>query len=162
MRRVLIFVLLGMLIASCVPLGTRTEGTSGPIAWHVTDLKSESVLGLRGTPGDARGTYSFTLVLKETQGILITFTYRKDTIYASYITVLKSVDQAINLRLRPHEERRFPLTFSWGCSAGDCLQVENVAPRWTINLTGTDDKGNSVKAVININLPPNPDTYRKP
>jgi hypothetical protein len=82
--------------------------------------------------------------------------------YASSITILQSVDQAINLRLRPHEERRFPLTFSWGCAAGDCLQVENVAPRWTINLTGTDDKSNAVKAVININLPPNPDTYRKP
>jgi len=161
MRRVLIFVLLGMLIAGCASLGVRTEGTSGPIAWHVTDLRSESV-PLRGTVGDARGTYSFTLVLKETQGIPITFTYRKDTIYASPITILHSADHAINLRLRPHEERRFPLTFSWGCAAVDCMQEENVAPRWTINLTGTDDKGNTVKAVINMNLPPNPDTYRKP
>src|SRR5713226_6358886 len=86
MRRVLILVPLGMLIAGCVPLGTRTEGTSGPIAWHVTDLKTESV-GDRTSPGDFRGAYSFTLVLKETQGIPITFTYRKDTIYASGLTV---------------------------------------------------------------------------
>src|SRR5713226_5135099 len=111
MRRVLILVPLGMLIAGCVPLGTRTEGTSGPIAWHVTDLKTESV-GDRTSPGDFRGAYSFTLVLKETQGIPITFTYRKDTIYATDLTILRSADQAINLRLRPHEERRFPLTFS--------------------------------------------------
>jgi len=162
MSRVLLTLILGAVLTGCASLGVRTEGTSGPIAWHVTDLKSELVPGLRGTPGDARGTYSFTLVLKETQGIRITFTYRKDTMYASSITILQSVDQAINLRLRPHEERRFPLTFSWGCPAGDCLQVENVAPRWTINLTGTDGKGNAVTVVININLPPNPDTYRKP
>jgi len=162
MLRAFIFVLLGMLIAGCVPLGTTTEGTSGPIAWHVTDLKTESVPGLRGTIGEAHGTYSFTLVLKETQGIPITFTYRKDTIYASSLTILNSADQAVNLRFRPHQERRFPLTFSWGCPAGDCLQVENVAPRWTINLTGTDDKGNAVQAVINIHLPANPATYQKP
>ena len=161
MRRVLIFVLLGMLIAGCVPLGTRTEGTSGPIAWHVTDLKSESV-GDRTRPGDVRGTYSFTLVLKETQGIPITFTYRKDTIYAGELTVLRSADQAISLRVRPHEERRFPLTFSWGCAAADCLQSMSVAPMWTINLTGSDEKGQAVQVVIKIRLPDNPDTYRKP
>ena len=163
MRRVLICVLLlGMLVAGCVPLGTRTEGTSGPLAWYVTDLKSESALGLRGTPGDTRGTYSLTLVLKETQGIPLRFTHRKDTIYAASITVLQSADEAINLRFRPHEERRFPLTFSWMCAAGDCLQVDNVAPRWTINLTGTDAKGNTVQVVIQMHLPANPATYRKP
>jgi hypothetical protein len=163
MRRVAICVLLlGMLMAGCVPLGTRTEGTSGPLAWYVTDLKSESAPGLRGTPGDTRGTYSLTLVLKETQGIPLRFTHRKDTIYAASVTVLKSADEAINLRFRPHEERRFPLTFSWACAAGDCLQVDYVTPRWTINLTGTDAKGNAVQAVIQMNLPANPAAYRKP
>ncbi len=149
-------VLLGVLIISCASLGTRTEGTSGPISWHVIDLKSESSRVPRGTVGDTRGTYSLMLVLKETQGIPITFTYRKDTIYASNITFLKPVDQAITLKLRPHEERYIPLTLSWGCSAGDCFQLENVAPRWTINLTGTDDKDNPVAAVINMHLPPAP------
>ena len=163
MRRVLICVLLlGMLVAGCVPLGTRTEGTSGPLAWYVTDLKSESAPGLRGTPGDTHGTYSLTLVIKETKGIPLRFTHRKDTIYAASITVLRSADEAINLRFRPHEERRFPLTFSWMCAAGDCLQVDNVAPRWTINLTGTDAQGNTVQAVIQMHLPANPATYRKP
>jgi hypothetical protein len=158
MLRVHMFLLLGMMIAGCASLGVRTEGTSGPIAWHVTDLKSASV------PRDAPGTYSFTLVLKETQGTPITFTYRKDTIYASNITVLNSEDRTINLRFRPHEERRFPLTFSWSCAGGigDCRDPGSVAPMWTINLTGTDEKGNPVKAVINIKLPHNPDTYRKP
>ncbi|HJY82617.1 MAG TPA: hypothetical protein VKK81_16230 [Candidatus Binatia bacterium] len=80
-------VLLGVLIVGCASLGVRTEGTSGPFAWHVTDLKSESAPLLQGTSGDTSGTYSLTLVLKETQGIPLTFTYRKDTIYASYITL---------------------------------------------------------------------------
>jgi hypothetical protein len=152
--------LLGMLVAGCVPLGTRTEGTSGPLAWYVTDLKSESAPGRRDTPGDTRGSYSLTLILKETQGIPLRFTHRKDTIYAASLTVLKAADEAINLRFRPHEERRFPLTFSWECAAGDCLPVNNVAPRWTINLTGTDAQGNAVQAVIQMNLPANPATYR--
>src|SRR5262249_49547036 len=80
-------VLLGVLIVGCASLGVRNEGTSGPFAWHVTDLKSESAPLLQGTSGDTSGTYSLTLVLKETQGIPLTFTYRKDTIYASYITL---------------------------------------------------------------------------
>jgi len=161
MLRMLMFLLLGMMIAGCASLGVRTEGTSGPIAWHVTDLKVESV-GDRTTPGDVRGTYSFTLVLKELQGIPITFTYRKDTIYASELTVLRSADHAINLKLRPHEERRFPLTFSWGCAAADCLPPTSVAPIWTIKLTGSDAKGQAVQVVIELRLPANPDTYRKP
>jgi hypothetical protein len=158
MRRVLRLLFLGMMIAGCASLGVRTEGTSGPIAWHVTDLKSAA------GPRDVLGTYSFTLVLKETQGMPLTFTYRKDTISASNLTVLNSEDQAINLRFRPHEERRFPLTFSWDCAGGmgDCIDPGSVAPRWTITLTGTDEKGTPVKAVINIALPPNPETYRKP
>ena len=92
----------------------------------------------------------------------VTFIYRKDTIYASSVTILKSADEAINLRFRSHEEHRFPLTFSWGCSAGDCIQVANVTPRWTINLTGTDAQGHAVQAVIKIHLPANPETYQKP
>jgi len=156
MTRRLLAVLLGVVIAGCASLGVHTEGTSGPIAWHVTDLRSASTPGQRGTFGDSRGTYALTLVLKETQGIPITFTYRKDTLYASDITVLKPVDQEINLQLRAHEERYIPLTFSWNCASVDCLRLENVAPRWTIHLTGTDDKGKPVQAVINMHLPPAP------
>ena len=163
MSRALLTLILGAALTGCASLGVRTEGTSGPIAWHVTDLKkSESVLGPREVQGESRGTYSFTLVLKETQGILITFTYRKDTTHAVGVTVLKSVEQAISLRFKPHEERRFPLSFSWGCAAGDCLPARSVAPIWTIDLTGMDDQGNPVKAIINIKLPLDPDTYRKP
>jgi len=155
MSRALLTLICGAVLTGCTALaslGVRTEGTSGPIAWHVTDLKLE----------EARGTYSFTLVLQETQGNPLTFTYRKDTRYAVNVTVLQSVDQAIRLRLRPHEERRLPLTFSWRCPAGNCLETRGIAPMWTIELTGMDDKGNPVKARIDIKLPPNPDTYRKP
>jgi hypothetical protein len=127
MTRMLLAVLLGVLIVGCASLGVHTEGTSGPIAWRVTDLRSAST-GQRGTFGDTTGTYALTLVLKETQGIPITFTYRKDTIYASDITVLKPVDQEINLKLRAHEERYIPLTFSWKCASVDCLRL-NRAPQ---------------------------------
>src|SRR5262249_43036009 len=105
-----------LLSAGCATLGVRTEGTSGPIAWQAIDLKSESAPVLQGTIGNSTGRYSLTLVLKETQGIPITFTYRKDNIYASGLTVSRSVDQAINVKFKPYEERRFPLTFTWGCS----------------------------------------------
>src|SRR5262249_18463063 len=65
--------------------------------WHVTDLRSESSPVTRSaTSGDSRGIYALTLVLKETQGVPLTCTYRKDTIYASNITVFRPVDQAIN------------------------------------------------------------------
>jgi hypothetical protein len=108
--------------------------------------------------------YSFTLVLKERQGTPLTFIHRKDTIAASNLTVLRSVDQAITWRLRPYEARRIPLTFTWGCTGGlgDCINPGNVAPMWTITLTGSDGQGRPVQASIAIKLPPNPDTYRQP
>jgi hypothetical protein len=150
----LVFLLLGMIGAGCASLGARTEGTSGPLAWRVTDLQSEAVRG------EVRGRYAFTLVLKESQGIPLTFTYRKDTIYASHLTVTESVDQAIHLRLRPYEERRFPLAFTWGCVEEPCIKPGTVAPMWYITLTGTDEHGKAVKTVMKIRLPLTPETSR--
>jgi len=66
------------------------------------------------------------------------------------------------LLFRPYEERRLPLTCSWACAAGDCLHGDNVAPRWTMTLTGTNAQGKTVQAVIQLHLPANPAPYRKP
>src|ERR671923_445349 len=63
MVRLRLAVLLGILIAGCAAYWqAHTEGTSGPIAWYITDARSES------NPVAERYTYAFVLVLQETQG----------------------------------------------------------------------------------------------
>jgi hypothetical protein len=68
MRR-LLAVLLGVVLVGCAAYWQgHTEGTSGPIAWHITDAKSAA-----DRIGE-RSAYSFILVLQETQGTALTFT----------------------------------------------------------------------------------------
>jgi len=57
-------------IAGCAGLGPRTDGVSGPIAWRVTDLRTET-REINGQPFDGR---AFTLVLKNISPGTITVT----------------------------------------------------------------------------------------
>ena len=69
MLRLLLAVLLGVVIAGCAGYWqAHTEGTSGSIAWYITDAKSDANLR------EERYAYAFVLVLQETQGTPITFT----------------------------------------------------------------------------------------
>src|ERR671923_216534 len=59
MVRLRLAVLLGIIIAGCAAYWqAHTEGTSGPIAWYITDARSES------NPVAERYTYAFVLVLQ--------------------------------------------------------------------------------------------------
>jgi hypothetical protein len=157
MHRASLVALLGMWITGCIPFQTTIEGTSDQLAWYVTDLQvTESDPRLGG-----ESQYSCILVLTEKHGTPIMFTHRTDTIYATGLTVLRSVDHAITLNFKPYEERRIPLTFTWECVHRPCLNLGSVAPIWTITLSGRDGQGNRMQAVIQMRLPPNPNTSRK-
>src|SRR5262245_9750354 len=67
--RMLLAVLLVMVVTACATYWKEhTEGTSGPIAWYITDARAET------NTRDERYVYAFVLVLQETQGIPLTFT----------------------------------------------------------------------------------------
>lgn len=164
MARTLFALLLGVVVTGCASLGVRTEGVSGPIAWRATDLKVQAVgeaPGFIGVGRAAQEVYSFTLVLQETQGTAITFTKVAYTIDSGPALLPFSSEQPGHWELRPYRELRWPLSSSYHCPASDCMNPGAVAPVWHIILTGTDDKGRPVRAVIDLKLPYNPDAMQK-
>jgi hypothetical protein len=163
MSRPLFTLLLGMVVTSCASLGMRTEGVSGPIAWRATDLKIQAVGEAAGVIGISvsREAYSFTLVLQETQGTALTFTkvaYRIDGGPGLQPFFAERVGQ---WRLRPQGELRWPLSSTWSCTSTDCVRPGFFAPVWHIILTGTDNRGQEVRVVIDLKLPYNPDAMEK-
>ena len=154
--------LLGMVVAGCAPLGIRTEGVSGPIAWRATDLKIRAVGEASGFIGRAvQEAYSFTLVLKESQGTAITFTNMAATFSVATAVLPGSFEQTGRWELRPYGELRWPLETSYSCTSIDCVNPGVIAPVWHITLTGTDDRSQPVRVVIDLRLPSNPEAMKK-
>ena len=141
--------LVGLFLVGCATVGhVRTEGESGPLAWHVTDVK------LTGEPTDT-WIYTFTLVLREREGRDITFTHRSDVRYAGGIEFASTdkTEADIGLVFQPNQERRFPMGYSASCAvSGECF-IPDTGWIWNITLTGTDAESNAVKAVIRMKLP---------
>ncbi len=141
--------LVGMFLVGCATVGhVRTEGESGPLAWHVTDFKFT---------GELTDTwmYTFTLVLREREGRNITFTHWSSVRYAHGVGFASNDKTEGDSRLvfQPNQERRFPLSYGSSCSvSGECF-IPETGWIWNITYTGTDAESNAVKAVIRMKLP---------
>ena len=66
-----------LLIGACAGVGVRTEGTSGPLAWRVTDLATVT-RNIQGQPVD---TYDFNLEIRNVSDRAITLTKMHRTVY---------------------------------------------------------------------------------
>ncbi len=141
--------LVGMFLVGCATVGkVRTEGESGPLAWHVTDFK------LTGELTDT-WMYTFTLILREREGRNITFTHSSTVLYAGSVGFASDAktEADIHLAFQPHQERRFPMRYSASCAVpGECF-IPETGWIWNITYTGTDAESNAVKAVIRMKLP---------
>lgn len=159
MVRMLLAVLLGVVSAGCTAYWqAHTEGTSGPIAWYVTDAKSTA-----DTVGE-RYAYSFVLVLQETQDTAITFTTMTYTVYSGTATSSGSDEwtRQGTWKLRAHGRFRFPFTYTVTCPEGSgCVKLDPLAPTYHIVLTGTDSQDKPVRVIIDAKLPPDPSVIPK-
>jgi len=159
MVRMLLAVLLGAVSAGCAAYWqAHTEGTSGPIAWYITDARSDSNLR------EERYTYAFVLALQETQGTAITFTTLTYTFYSG-AAVTPGVDERTiqgTWKLRARGGYRFPFTFTIACPEGSgCIKPGPLAPTYHIVLTGTDSQDKPVRVIIDAKLPPDPNAIPK-
>src|SRR5437773_8095541 len=158
--RICLAVLLGAVMAGCATYWrARTEGTSGPIAWSITEAKSES------NPVEERYAYAFVLVLQETQGTALTFTTLTYTVYSGTATNPVAQEQTLQgtWKLRAHGRFRFPFLYTATCPEGSgCIKLEPLAPTYHIVLTGTDSQDKPVRVIIDTKLPPDPSVLRKP
>jgi hypothetical protein len=160
MTRLLLVVLLGVVLAGCAAYWqAHTEGTSGPIAWYITDAKSAS------DPVGERYAYTFVLVLQETQGTPLTFTTLTYTVYSGSGGIHSGAqEQTIQgtWKLRAHGRYRFPFTYTATCPEGSgCIKLEPLAPTYHIVLTGTESQDKPLRVIIDTKLPPDPNVLRK-
>ena len=106
-----------MVVTGCAGLRTSLQGVSGPVAWQVTDLRMVE----RAVEGTARDLYTFTLVLQETRGAMLTFTSLEQTISDPVLYPTGVSQQASVLwKLHPHGEFRYPFSVYSYCAMNDC------------------------------------------
>lgn len=147
--RILALLSLVLSLSACAGRHAALTGSSGPVAWQVTELQFVERL-IDGTP---RQLYTFTLVLDETQGQDLTFTQVVSVIQHPYLPTTPQ-QVPVQWHLRPRGTLRQPFFFPW-CSTEVCKQQAALAPlRYTIALLGTDTRGRPVQVTLRTTLPP--------
>lgn len=148
----LVAVCLSSMIMGCAALSSRPHLASGhpSVTWQATDFRVIA----RTVEGVERDLYTFTLVLDETQGNVITFTQLDHTIYHPGIDLVPASEHTtIAWKLRPHSEVRQLFYSSPHCAEARCTMRGHFTPWWHIVLTGSDDHGQPVRVAINLTWP---------
>jgi hypothetical protein len=133
---------IGLLVAvpGCVPPELyRTSGTAGPVQWQAIDLERSR----RRVNGQEMDAYDFTLVVRETRGIALTFTSITSDIYGQGWEA--HGQHSDRLELPAHCILQLPLS-----------STSFLAPLWTITLKGNDERGQPVEIAIEAALPSTP------
>ena len=156
----LLAVLLGVVMGGCASYWqAHTAGTSGAIAWSITDAKAAA------DPVAERSAYTFVLLLRETQGTPLTLTTLTYTIYSGTGGVEPGVMERTlqgTWKLRAYGSTRLPFTYTVTCPEGSgCIKTGLPAPSYHIVLTGTDNQEKPVRVVIDTKLPPDPSVLSK-
>ena len=151
MARTLLVGLLLIVMSGCATVATRTSGTAGSIAWQATDLT------LARRQSDNRWTYSWTLLLRDDQGVPLTFTELEAWVYQPG-TSPASFTRKGSWSVAARGQLRLPFSSSLGChpSADSCGGPTVPTPLWKIILTGKTPGGEDVRTVIDVSLPPDP------
>ena len=139
-------------LAGCASVA-RTEGTSGPLAWRVTDLG----IVTRNIQGQAVDTYDFTLAIKNVSGRTLTLTKMHRTVYQAGGGQPGHSSMNGRWELAPGGEWKFPLYSYTSCTESQgCLDRRNAQPLWQIVFTGADDQDRPIENRLEIILPPRP------
>ena len=154
-RRAIGLALMGsLLLAGCSAFGTRTSGVSGPVEWRTTDF----AWGAEGFGGQS---YTFTLLLRETQGNDLTFTHVAAVLHNAADSRPAFWERTGQWRLPAHGEVPIPLGSRRYCPSAPCWDSgPGLVPVWHLTLTGTDQRGQPVRLVMDLRFPPIPNVVR--
>lgn len=125
-------------LAGCATVRSRTEGASGTVAWQATDFTR-----------DAAGRYGFTLILRETAGVGVTFTRLS---YRAPGAAVVSREVAWILPARGELRQPFAAAALTCPRDVDCTDPAAHVPL-TIELSGADTAGRPVAVTLGIRLP---------
>ena len=154
-RRAVGLALVGsLLLVGCVPGGVRTSGVSGPVDWRATDfVASTEAFGAQG--------YTFTLLLRETQGREVTFTQVDGILYNATDSRPVHWQRTGQWRLPAHGELSIPLGSRRSCPSAPCWDSgPSLEPMWRLTLTGADQGGQPVRLVLDLRFPAIPNVVR--
>lgn len=148
--------LLASSLAGCAtPL---TQGQSAGIKWRVAELTtSERAASAQGYKSDGRAKdYRYVVVLEDTQGVGVNFREVETTIFSGPGFRPTPRTQILNAKLPPNGQLRVPMGDSswlvipqWFEGAARPVNLDPVARKV---FQGTDDRGESVKVVIEFRL----------
>jgi hypothetical protein len=140
-------------LGACASLGPKVQGENGAVSWKATDMKLE----LRPAQGGPRYFYTFNLIVQERQGARLTFNEIVTTLYQPGTGPWTGTYRGA-WKLGPHEAFRLPLQSTLSClsTTPNCTGTNVPIPLWRITMSGTDDKAQPVKAVIDLSLPADP------
>ena len=154
-RRVVGLALLGsLLLAGCTPVGVRTSGVSGPVDWRTTDFEWHP---------EAFGeqVYTFTLLLRETQGRDLTFTQVAAVLSNATDSLPAHWQRTGQWRLPAHGEVAIPLGSRRRCPYVQCWDSgPGLTPVWHLTLRGTEQGGQPVRLVLDLRFPDIPNVVR--
>jgi hypothetical protein len=139
-----------LLLGGCAGLGVRTEGTSGPLAWRVADLRAET----REIQGKAVEGRAFMLVIRNISDRTLTLTKMGERRYQPG-TGLTSAIFAVRWELRPGAEQKIPRFTTLVCdSLVGCSDRVGAQPMFQIDFAGVDDQNRPIEARLDVVLPP--------
>jgi len=141
-------------LAACASLGVKTEGVSGPVAWHATDLE----LASKTFNNQGYWVYSFSVLLEEKQGTGLVFNEIQTTVYQPGAGSGTATYNGV-WRLEANGRMRIPLESTLVChfSAGGACGGSNVPiPMWRLILRGRSDQNHTVTIPIDMTLPADP------
>jgi len=139
------------MLTGCVMV--RTEGTSGPLAWRVTD----PAIVARDIHGQSVETYDFNLVVKNVTDRSLTLTRMERTIYGAGGGAPGRSSHEGRWELRPGAEQKFPLySYEYCSDSQGCLHRGTNQPLWQILFTGSDEENRRIESRFDIMLPPRP------
>ena len=138
-----------LLLGGCAALGARTEGTSGPLAWRVADLRVET----REIQGKAVNGRAFTLVIRNISDRTLTITTMGEKRYQPG-TGSSSSSYAVRRELRPGAERKISRYATLVCnSPATCTDSGGAQPMFQIDFPGVDDQNRPIEARLDVVLP---------
>jgi hypothetical protein len=142
-----------VLLPACATFGPRIQGQTDLVAWQATDLQLEQ----KDVGGRRLWFYSFELLIRETRGIPVTFDEIETTVYQPGASPWTGRYQG-SWKLDARDEFRIPLSSTLFChpSADVCGGPSVPIPLWQILMRGLDDRGQAVRTVIDLSLPPDP------
>jgi len=139
-----------LLIGGCAGLGVRTEGTSGLLAWRVTDLRVET----RESQGKTLDGRAFTVVITNISDRTLTLT-KMDETRSQPGTGTSFATYPIRWELAPGAERKIPRFSTLVCrSPAGCTDSGGAQPMFQIDFEGVDDQKRPIAARLDITLPP--------